>query len=312
MRKPGLAIILVTTLFAWRSVGATPSKLCTQLTSDAVEIETKTTAEIEIAVNQSRRVLHRQFNFASQTGINSAIKVREIKSLTRAGGHLLPFVKPGEMLIVRKGRAEGFLDLRRMLTRKQERAWIYIPTLGIWVYDTFGAGSNYVQTSLVNGSILSFAFGAIELFHTHTQAGVQRIYQEYKKIFDEHQISESQILPLAAIPSMGDVEGFYRMFHLGMDFIQRATGHIVSPMGIVSYRIQIFTSGPMIIAPARAESFEGNLPLLASPKSPNEIVKAMLAETTARSIRSVEHLRRTYKWPEEQGPRLVFEFEEWK
>lgn len=302
--------------------GATSSALdtCVSYLEPRFQTQEQISISNEELISRINRRYKKNFNFYQRLALSTGegMGVRRPFELLESST-LLPFGelpelgRINEVIIVRKSLKAGLEELRRSLSMAEERAWIFIPSLQIWFYDTGKfSGENFVAHNAILGPILQAEFGELESYHTHPDVAVEREYQANLDFFNARGLSFDQTKPLAALPSSDDLDALNVHYRHAFD---QVAGHVVSSLGVVQYRIQKFSfersnEVEMILPGFGVIAFE-DVDVLHNDLPAQVIVIYLLRKAHLRSKASVEYMRDVAQWKDDEAPQVNYNFTPW-
>ena len=231
-------------------------------------------------------------------------------------GQLPPVTTTNRLLVKRMSREEGIQEIRRGLDLNEERAWLYVPSEGLWFYDSV----EYATVTTVGGNailreLLGDEFGEVEAYHTHPKAAMVHLYKEYLRQ-TTGTISMDRFKIGGALPSTDDWTGLTRTIkYQAKESLSKATGHVVHEFGVTSYRIRAFPyhdgHRDTAIIPGligwdleEASRFDD--------LDPHDLIRHMARRAERRSTEQMSFMIDKCRWTPATEPRLIIEFKPWQ
>lgn len=222
-------------------------------------------------------------------------------------------VNLNEIRIIRANRNEGLNTIRRAVEFTEERAWIYVPKLQIWVYDSVTAESRAVGTNGLLHGALAKAFGQIELVHTHPDIVATEIRAEIKSY---QKYSEENFSLTNALPSVPDIMMILQAIDLSKgESDSMYIGRIVHSFGVTTFRVRAFPYTESTTGRATGlypgMTTWGFVEVLSEPLSPTGKIHKMLRLAEEQSTESVSVMKAILGFDDSNSPRLLLNFTPW-
>jgi hypothetical protein len=224
-------------------------------------------------------------------------------------GEMPLIAKANEVILVKKSREEGIEEIKNALDFPEERAWLFIPSQQVWIYNSIGhAESTGVGMNGLLSHMAQKEFGAIELYHTHPEAAMEVLYRRaggpsFTDFERFHQI--------AAVPSPADIHMLRRFIEVGETHLP-VIGYIVHSYGLTSYSVRVYHQE---LSNGSVKSYfpnhkQGNLRYFLKwlRKNPETVIRNMLEENV-RASRDVSCAPGPCPWSQNpsQAPRVFLE-----
>lgn len=285
-------------------------------------------SELQLRINEGFRkslpLIMRVFNADKFSfRISNPFKVIEDTEIFYAGGRLPSFADLTDVRISRLSREEGIRQIRRGVEANEERAWIFVPKLRLWIYDCLGGSMLHNLNNALLAEILVHEFGEIEHFHTHPRAGI-RMFHEKLQSSNGSKMTFDRFRVWASFPSTEDVR--YLVMDLKKDgktgdTTSKIVGHIVHEFGVTTYRLRVFharnAAGDTVpVYPRMGLNILDVLEELDNseqPLSPAQMIRLLHERIEKHSLRDASECRLSgCHWTPETAPRLILQYTEFE
>lgn len=277
----------------------------------------KGSSEVTDLQTRLNKGFRRSLSFRGRIGVASQLRYSVFRPFSVSEGEefyptdqLPQLVSPNQVIIFRHSREAGIKQIRTGVLLGEERAWIFVPSLQLWIYDSVNyAGPRTVGTNSLLHDILIEEFGEIELFHTHPRIAMTEIYDESPS-FAQDGITFEQFKSAAALPSVDDIFRILDTIDLRKgESRPKAIGHIVHEQGMTTYSVRAFpyvSNGQQTgIYPAIATwSFTY---VLGRNLSASDKIRLMFQLAEIKSTEEVSCMSNICKWTPESAPKLILQ-----
>lgn len=229
-------------------------------------------------------------------------------------GELPPLASLSEVIVTRMSREEGLREMKLALNRSEERAWIFVPSLELWIYYSVrDASVRHVTVNVPLRAAIVDEFGRVEEYHTHPVAAVHsaRRGNPDKPQFKRDRIRfEDHAVFLLSLPSSYDFEAVWSLWDGRTEW--PATDHfVVHPWGVTFYSVRLtlkrFDAEHYAFKPAPTLLLYEDLLEIRDIQPINEKIRRLADLQLRRAQASTAYKYRKLNWPDDQQPRIFIE-----